>query len=250
MIWLVFLGAAALCLTPLALLLSGRALPALEGSRSAAEALYRAELAELAAARARGEIDEAAFAAAEAEVGRRLIAAAGLSEPSWSAGGRGLLIAAALAIPVLALALYLPWGAPFLPAAPLAPRQAEAAREDALIGLLRDKLAHMDPTSPRTREGYILLGNAESGRGNAAAAAEAWGKALALGFDPLLAAETAEAMSEAAGQVTPEAADLFRRALAAAPPEAPWRAMVEERLKQAAPPAAASPPEAGSPSPR
>jgi cytochrome c-type biogenesis protein CcmH len=235
-IWLALLGATVLCLTPLLPLLRARGMPrGGAGSRSAAEALYRAELAELEAAKARGEIDAAAFAAAEAEVGRRLLAAARLPEPALTSGGRGLLIAVGLAIPLAALALYLPWGAPFLPAAPLAPRLAEAAREEALIALLRDKLAHMDPASPRTREGYILLGNAESGRGHPAAAAEAWGKALALGFDPLLAAETAEAMSEAAGRVTPEAAALFRRALAAAPPNAPWRAMIEARLAGASP---------------
>lgn len=235
MIWLALLGATVLCLIPLAPLLWGRRVPPFEGSRSAAETFYRAELAELAAARERGEIDETAFAAAEAEVGRRLLAAARLREPPPAGGGRGLLIGTAVAVPLLALALYLPWGAPLLPAAPLAPRLAEAAREEALISLLRERLAHMDPASPRTREGYILLGNAESGRGHPAAAAEAWGRALALGFDPLLAAETAEAMSEAAGRVTPEAAALFRRALAAAPPDAPWRAMVAARLAEAPP---------------
>ena len=61
-------------------------------------------------------------------------------------------------------------------------------------------------------------------------AAKAWQRALANRFDPTLAAETAEAMTEANGHVTPAAAALFRRALAAAPADAPWRGMVERRL--------------------
>ena len=82
----------------------------------------------------------------------------------------------------------------------------------------------------RAREGYILLGGAEARLGNMPEAADAWQKALAAKFDPTLAAETAEAMTEATGHVTPAAEALFRRALAAAPADAPWRAMVERRL--------------------
>jgi cytochrome c-type biogenesis protein CcmH len=42
--------------------------------------------------------------------------------------------------------------------------------------------------------------------------------------------QAAEAITESTGQVTDEAAQLFRRALAEAPPDAPWRPMVERRL--------------------
>ena len=51
--------------------------------------------------------------------------------------------------------------------------------------------------------------------------------------DPTLAVETAEAMSEAAGQVTDDAKALFQRALDTAPPNAPWRVMAQRRLSGA-----------------
>jgi cytochrome c-type biogenesis protein CcmH len=63
-----------------------------------------------------------------------------------------------------------------------------------------------------------------------AAAAEAWRTALGIRFDATLAVETAEAITESSGGVTDEAAALFRRALADAPPDAPWRPMAEKRL--------------------
>ena len=80
------------------------------------------------------------------------------------------------------------------------------------------------------RRGYVMLGELEAGRGNLAAAAAAWQTALDAGFDPLLAARTADALSAVAGKVTPEAATLFRRALAEGPKDAPWRSYAEQRL--------------------
>lgn len=232
MIWLVFALATAACLAPLAVSLLRRHFAA-RGRREAALALYRAQLAELERERAEGRVAEGEFAAAELEVQRRLLAAASETEPAAGPVARRPILIALALVPVAALALYLPGGLPFLPAAPLAPRLAEAQQADALIAALRARLATMDPASPRRREGFILLGNAESERGNAGAAADAWRTALASGFDPTLAAETAEAMSEAAGHVTPEALALFKQALAAAPPDAPWRGLVQQRLNEA-----------------
>ncbi len=234
MIWLSFALVAALCLAPLAILLRHRRFSA-RGRREAALAFHRAQLAELTREREEGRIGAEEYATAEIELQRRLLAAA--AEPDAKATGalrRPLLITLVL-LPIAALALYWPGGTPFLPAAPLAPRLAEASKEEALITELRTRLATMDPASPRTRQGFILLGDAENARGNPAAAAEAWQRALAAGFDPALAAETAEAMSEAAGRVTPEAAALFRQALAAAPADAPWREPVRQRLSLAPP---------------
>ena len=79
----------------------------------------------------------------------------------------------------------------------------------------------------------MLLGNAEVSRGRLSAAADAWRTALATRFDPTLAAEAAEAISETEGRVTDEAAGLFRRALAEAPADAPWRPMAQKRLSEA-----------------
>lgn len=78
----------------------------------------------------------------------------------------------------------------------------------------------------------MLLGSAEVSRGRLNAAADAWRTALATRFDPTLAAEAAEAMSEAEGRVTDEAAGLFRRALAESPADALWRPMAQKRLSE------------------
>jgi cytochrome c-type biogenesis protein CcmH len=78
-----------------------------------------------------------------------------------------------------------------------------------------------------------MLGNLEADQGDFAAAADAWRRALAVKFDPLLAAQVADAASRAEGRVSPESAELFRQALANAPPDAPWRGEVEQRLAQA-----------------
>jgi cytochrome c-type biogenesis protein CcmH len=67
---------------------------------------------------------------------------------------------------------------------------------------------------------------------NLPGAAEAWHKALDGRFDPMLAAQTAEAMTRVNGQVNSESAALFRRALAEAPADAPWRSIVERRLAE------------------
>lgn len=232
MIWLAIAGLAALALAPLALSLfrSTRA----RGRQEAALALHRAQLMELDRDLADQRIGVPEHAAAVLEVQRRLLAEAGRADPDPVPAGRSPLWVALALVPVGALALYLVGGSPELPAAPLAARiaaaEVRARQEMALIAELKAGLARIDPASPKAREGYILLGNAEARLGNMPEAAAAWQKALANRFDPTLAAETAEAMTEASGHVTPEAEALFRRALAAAPANAPWRAMVERRL--------------------
>ncbi len=232
MIWLAIAGLAAFALAPLGLTLfrSARA----RGRQEAALALHRAQLIELDRDLADQRIGVPEHAAAVLEVQRRLLAEAGRADPEPVSAGRSPLWAALLLVPVGALALYLVGGSPELPAAPLAGRiaaaEARAKREVALIAELKTALTKLDPGSAKARQGYILLGNAEARLGNMPQAAAAWQKALANRFDPTLAAETAEALTEANGHVTPDAEALFRRALATAPANAPWRAMVERRL--------------------
>ena len=73
--------------------------------------------------------------------------------------------------------------------------------EDALVAQLRHVLSGLDPQSDKAREGYILLGNAEARLGHMHGAASAWQTALKVRFDATLAVETAEAITEANGQV-------------------------------------------------
>jgi cytochrome c-type biogenesis protein CcmH len=235
MIWLAIVLLAAIALAPLALSL--RRAEVARSRREAAIALHRAQLTELERELADGRIAPAEHANAMLEVQRRLLAAAGRSEDAPQTGSRSPVLIALALVPLGAVALYVVGGYPNLPATPLAERiavaQQRAEQEAALIAQLRRRLAELDPRSEPARRGYVLLGNAEVSRGRLGAAADAWRTALATRFDPTLAAEAAEAITETEGRVTDEAAALFRRALVEAPADAPWRAMAQKRLAEA-----------------
>jgi cytochrome c-type biogenesis protein CcmH len=204
--------------------------------REAAMALHRAQLGEIDRDLAQQRISVEDHATAKLEIQRRLLAAAEDVEPPSGTGGRWVLAATLLIVPVAAAGLYLIGGRPDLPAAPLAERIAAARREaqgqGQLIDELRNRLAQLDPHSDQARQGYVLLGNAEETRGNLESALVAWRTALGIRFDATLAAETAEAQTVLDGRVTPESAALFRQALAAASPDVPWRSLAEKRLAE------------------
>ncbi len=227
----------ALALAPLGLVLRGR--KGLRTRQESALAIHRAQLAELDRDLADGRIARAEHANAVLEVQRRLLAAADAADaPTRPRGAARLpLLATLVLVPLLGAGLYALDGHPFMPAVPLAERLAAAERhgEDpvALIALLREKLATIDQNSETARQGYVLLGNAEDSLGHLPQAAEAWRQALRIRFEPRLAALTAEAQTRLEGKVSPESAALFRRALAAAPANAPWRGIVEKRLAEA-----------------
>ena len=229
MIWLAITLLAAAALAPLALALRRRA--EARGGRDPALALHRQQLTDLDRDLAEGRILPAEHATARLEVQRRLLHAGDAAEAPVQAGSRLPLLVTLGVVPALALGLYLIAGVPGLPSpGPAAAAQRRAAEEAVLIGQLRESLAAMDPSTDRARQGYVLLGNVEEARGNDTAAAEAWRTALQAGFDPTLAARAAEATVRAEGRVTEDSAALFRRALEAAPPDAPWREAVQERL--------------------
>lgn len=236
MLWLLFFVLSAVAAVPVVISFAraggGR------GRRQAALALHRAQLDELDREQAEDRIGTVEHAAAVLEVKRRLLAVD--AERETAAGKRvgwGVIAAVLIAIPIAALVLYLPAGDPGLPAAPLAPRlkaeRAEQVEEAKLVTTLRQKLATLDPKSEQARQGFLLLGRVEASRGDFPAAAAAWRKALADRFDPALAAATAEVETRAAGHVDRQALALFKSALAKAPANAPWRALVKQRLAEA-----------------
>ena len=240
-------------------------------------ALYRAQLAELDRDRAEGRLTEAEHRDAVLEVQRRLLAAvptAPSAQPPAPAPAyaRWLLAAAALALPAAALALYLPRGAPGMPAFPFAEvqavREAERAEADRLLGQVLARIAELPPQSEEARRGWVLVAQVERRRGNYAASAEAARRALAIRFDPVLATDLVETLALAAdGRITPEGrrwlerarlagpedlrtryylalADLqagdaaaalegFRAVERAAPPDAEWLPMLRERIAEA-----------------
>jgi cytochrome c-type biogenesis protein CcmH len=215
---------------------------AARSQRESALAVHRAQLAELERDAAEGRIQPAEHASAVLEVQRRLLAAADAPEDLppervASRSSRGRLVMAVVVIPLAGVLLYLINGQPELPAAPLADRIAlakqQAAQSETLIAQLRQRIATLDPKSDVARQGFVLLGNAEQSLGHFAEAAAAWRSALAVHFDPELAAAAAELQTRVDGKVSPESAQLFRAALAAAPVDAPWRGLAEQRLASA-----------------
>lgn len=234
MIWLAAAVLAAVALMPLLWSLRRSIMP--RSRREAALAFHRAQLAELDRDLAEGRIAPEEHAGAVLEVQHRALAAAADSEALLQRSPRSPLLITLILVPLAAFALYAVGGSPDLPSLPLAQRIAAAKvrerRETQLIDLLRQKLAAMDPQSVLARQGYVLLGNAEARMGRMQQAADAWRTALKTRFEPTLAAETGEAMTEAAGHVTQAAAALFRRALKEAPADAAWRPMAEKRLAE------------------
>ncbi len=233
MIWLAILALAVIAMAPLALGLRRSA--AARGRREAALALHRAQLVELDRDLAEGRIAAPEHATGVLEVQRRILAVSEDRDAPTALTSRGPLVFALVLVPGIAFALYIVGGVPWLPSVGDDPRlvamREQARQEAALIPILRQKLATLDRHSEQARQGYLLLGGAEARRRDMTAAAEAWRTALGIRFDPTLAVETAEAITESQGRVTDEAAGLFRRALAEAPPDAPWRPMAEKRLK-------------------
>jgi cytochrome c-type biogenesis protein CcmH len=233
MIWLAMAVLALLTVAPLGFSAwrGGR----LRGRKDAAMALHRAQLAELDRDFSEGRILADEHQAARLEVQRRLLADAAQPEADAGKSGRWPILVTGLLVPCVALGLNLTSGHPEFPppGAPATQQQAQEEKDDAMISELRNRLAIMDPDAERTLEGYTILGQAELKRGHLPQAADAWKLVLAKHFDPTLGMETAEVMYEIAGHATRETTALFKRALAEAPPDAPWRKQVEQRLQQA-----------------
>ncbi|MFC7475660.1 c-type cytochrome biogenesis protein CcmI [Dankookia sp. GCM10030260] len=232
------------------------------GRREADLALYHAQMAELERERTAGRLDEAAHRAATLEVQRRLLAAPAETGTASGSRSRWVLVGALIAVPALAIGLYLPAGIPEMPSATFAVRQQAAGRDEEVIGTLRARLAQLPPNSDQARDGWALLANAERSRGNLPAAADAYRRALIGKFDAELTAQLAQVLLEE--DRTEEASRLLAAALpqaprhiglrfltglaeakagrndgaraawqaliADAPAEAPWRAMVERRM--------------------
>ena len=236
MIWIAIGLLAVAALAPLAVALDRRL--SARGARDMAVALHRSQLAELDRDLAEGRILAAEHATAVLEVQRRLLAVADLPDGGTRLGSRTPVVAVLVVVPVVALGLYLVGGQPEMPSVTPGSDAAEAQRAAegaALLEPLQERLASLDPATDQARQGYVLLGNVEEARGNDQGAVQAWHTALASKFDPVLAVRTAQAAERADGGLSSSSEALLRRALAAAPKDAPWREAVEERLRLARP---------------
>ena len=105
-------------------------------------------------------------------------------------------------------------------------------KTEKVISQLKMTLVTMPPNDPSLRQGYLLLGQAEASLGHDADAAAAWRKALDIEFAPDLAAQVAEEQVRAEGHISADSLDLYRRALDAAPQDAPWPQALQQRIAQ------------------
>lgn len=145
--------------------------------------VYRAQLKELERDRERGLIGDSEAEAARAEIGRRLLAATAAAVPELkvrSVADRRIAMATVIAIPALAVPLYLTLGQPDMPDAPLVERLAAApAAEDvaALVGRVEKHLA----TKPDDIEGWRVIAPIYARMGRLEDAVAAWGRIVAAG---------------------------------------------------------------------
>ncbi len=202
MIYLLMLALALALMLPLAVaFIGGRRA---RNRREAAIGLHKAQLSELTRDLADGRIATPEYAAAKLEVERRLLAADTFQEPAMDGNAKLLLLATFIAVPIMAFALYLPGSTPNVPSEPHAQwviaQQNANARLVGFIAAIRMRLATQDPNSADASQGEAYL---------------------------------AEALSEQASGITPEALAYFKQSLAHAPPGASWRQLDEQRIAQA-----------------
>lgn len=174
------------------------------GRREAALAIHRAQLAELTNDFGEGRIGPQEYGGAKLEIERRLLSADAMTDRKPDGNARGLLIAAAILVPLMAFLLYLPGSTPDVPSEPhadwVAQQKALHGQAEVLIAALRAKLKTLNPDSAEASQGQAYL---------------------------------AEALAEDAGQLTPEAIALFQQSLTHAPADASWRKLDEARLAEA-----------------
>lgn len=183
-------------------------------------AVYRDQLRELDAEVERGTIKAEERDAARTEIERRMLRAADHAEAADKAPARAsgrIALAIALLLPIVAVPIYLRTGAPEIPDQPLAGRTDALEQRHALERFeeMAERLASRLRETPDDLRGWRLLGRTYGMLERHDEAVIAYRRAVEL--DPS-DAPTLSALGEALvyaanGEVGPEAADAFDRAL-------------------------------------
>jgi cytochrome c-type biogenesis protein CcmH len=241
LLWIAFALLTAAVLAPVLAPLARPARP--EESEASAEAgtlaVYRDQLAEIDAERARGLIGAAEAEAARLEVSRRLLKiATERAEPG--AGGAiaqpahaRVALVAAVAVPLLALALYLAHGSPGMPASPFAARDDAARAQAELADIIAKVEAHLSK-EPENGKGWEVIAPVYLKLGRFRDAATAYANAVRLqGESVKLLAGLAEASVLANdGIVTEQARTAYEKIMKIEPGRVDvrfWLAMAKEQ---------------------
>jgi cytochrome c-type biogenesis protein CcmH len=237
-----------------------------EGSEAA---VYRDQLAEVERDVGAGLIAPSEAEAARVEISRRLLAAAEAEPVAPSSVNttlrRAVAVIALAGLPLTAVALYLPHGSPRLPDFPLAERAQAPAPSQPLDTLVAQVEAHLEK-NPGDGRGWSVLAPVLAKLGRFDDAVRAYRNSITTNGDSASRrADLGEAIAAAAGGVVTseakaeferaialnadeakasyflglaaeqdgrsgEAASIWRAMLAKAPPDAPWRALVQAAL--------------------
>lgn len=190
---------------------------------AAERAVYRDQLAELAAEAANGQMPAADAENARLEIERRLLRV-GAGRKLSGRPSLVLAFAVALGVPAAAALLYDELGAPGLVDRPLAERVTAQGQEDETRRLV-DALEARMKAAPDDPRGWALLARARAAEGKLIEAAEAYEKVIVLMPDSVDARLGAAELRIAAanGMVGPEAKALIDQALTLQPANAAAR---------------------------
>jgi cytochrome c-type biogenesis protein CcmH len=173
--------------------------------------VYKDQLRELDADLAAGTLAQADYQRAREELEKRLLEDVPDAAPAQGVrSGRGLAIAAAAGVPVLAFGVYLAVGNPAA-----VQRLEQPALGQAEIEAMVERLALRMEQQPDDVEGWTMLGRSYQVLGRYPDAAKAFARAAARApDDPQLLADLADALAMSAGQsMQGEPEKLVQRAL-------------------------------------
>jgi cytochrome c-type biogenesis protein CcmH len=231
--------------------------------------VYKDQLAEVERDVGAGLIGPSEAEAARVEISRRLLAAADAERVAPSSVNtplrRAVAVIALAGLPLMAVAFYLPLGSPRLPDFPLAERAQAPAASQPLDNLVAQVEAHLEKNPTDGRGWNVLapvlaklgrfddaarayrnsittngdsasrradLGEAIAGAAGGVVTSEAkaeFERAIALNADEAKASYFLGLAAEQDGRPS-EAASIWRAMLAKAPPDAPWRSVVQAAL--------------------
>lgn len=215
----------------------------LESTDTGAVAVYRDQLDEIAADQTRGVLSAGEAEAAKLEVSRRLLASAARAEraepkglpsrPLQESRHATIALATAVAIPLLALGLYLAHGSPAMPSSPFAARTDAAVEQAALANVIAQVEARLRQ-DPEQGKGWEAIAPVYLKLGRFRDAANAYANAARLNGEtvPLLAGRAESAMLASDGVVTEEARVAYEKILKLEPGRMEprfWLAMAKEQ---------------------